>query len=72
MRSPNLPKNTAPKGRTTKPTAQPEIARRTLASGTVVAASSVGLLLEWYDFFVYGILAATVLNKLFFPATDLS
>jgi CBS domain-containing protein/sugar phosphate permease len=37
---------------------------------TVVAASSVGLLLEWYDFYIYGILAATVLNKLFFPAAD--
>jgi CBS domain-containing protein/sugar phosphate permease len=37
---------------------------------TVVAASSVGLLLEWYDFYIYGILAATVLNKLFFPAGD--
>jgi len=37
---------------------------------TVVSASSVGLLLEWYDFFVYGILAVTVLNKLFFPAAD--
>lgn len=34
---------------------------------TVTAASSVGLLLEWYDFFVYGILAPTVLNKLFSP-----
>jgi CBS domain-containing protein len=37
---------------------------------TVVSASSVGLLLEWYDFYIYGILAATVLNKLFFPAAD--
>ena len=37
---------------------------------TVVTASSVGLLLEWYDFYIYGILAATVLNKLFFPTGD--
>ena len=37
---------------------------------TVIAASSVGLLLEWYDFYIYGILATTVLNKLFFPAGD--
>jgi CBS domain-containing protein len=36
----------------------------------VVSASSVGLLLEWYDFYIYGILAATVLNKLFFPTAD--
>jgi len=37
---------------------------------TVVTASSVGLLLEWYDFYIYGILAATVLNRLFFPTAD--
>jgi MFS family permease len=37
---------------------------------TVVVASSVGLLLEWYDFYIYGILATTVLNKLFFPTGD--
>ena len=37
---------------------------------TVVSASSVGLLLEWYDFYIYGILATTVLNKLFFPTGD--
>jgi CBS domain-containing protein/sugar phosphate permease len=37
---------------------------------TVVSASSVGLLLEWYDFYIYGILAATVLNRLFFPTGD--
>ncbi|AKT35600.1 putative signal-transduction protein containing cAMP-binding and CBS domain [Pyrobaculum sp. WP30] len=37
---------------------------------TVISASSVGLLLEWYDFYIYGILATTVLNKLFFPTGD--
>ncbi|MCU7787584.1 MFS transporter [Pyrobaculum sp. 3827-6] len=37
---------------------------------TVVAGSSFGLLLEWYDFYIYGILAATVINKLFFPSSD--
>ncbi len=37
---------------------------------TVVSASSVGLLPEWYDFYIYGILATTVLNKLFFPTGD--
>jgi CBS domain-containing protein len=26
--------------------------------------------LEWYDFYVYGILAATVINRLFFPSSD--
>ena len=33
----------------------------------VIVASSLGTVFEWYDFFVYGILAA-LLGKLFFPA----
>ena len=36
---------------------------------TVVAASSAGTTFEWYDFFVYGILAA-LLGRLFFPADN--
>ncbi len=40
----------------------------------VIAASSLGTIFEWYDFFVYGILAA-LLGKLFFatgnPTTEL-
>ncbi len=35
----------------------------------VIVASSLGTVFEWYDFFVYGILAA-LLGKLFFPAAD--
>jgi MFS family permease len=33
----------------------------------VITASSLGTVFEWYDFFVYGTLAATI-GKLFFPA----
>jgi ABC-type transport system involved in multi-copper enzyme maturation permease subunit len=32
----------------------------------VVAASSVGTVFEWYDFFIYGTLGA-ILSKAFFP-----
>ncbi|MFF5991858.1 MFS transporter [Prauserella flavalba] len=33
----------------------------------VLAGSMAGAVLEWYDFAIYGILAATVLGPLFFP-----
>ena len=33
----------------------------------VVAASSAGTLIEWYDFFIFGSLA-TIISKHFFPA----
>lgn len=36
----------------------------------VVIASFVGTAIEWYDFFVYGLAASLVFNKLFFPADD--
>jgi MFS family permease len=35
-----------------------------------VAAATVGTALEWFDFTLYGALAATVLPRLFFPAMD--
>ncbi len=35
----------------------------------VITASSLGTVFEWYDFFVYGILAA-LLGKLFFPSDN--
>ncbi|WP_226344154.1 MFS transporter [Agilicoccus flavus] len=36
----------------------------------VLTGSMAGAVLEWYDFAIYGILAATVLGPLFFPKGD--
>jgi MFS family permease len=36
----------------------------------VLGASTIGTAIEWYDFFLYGFLAATVFPKLFFPELD--
>lgn len=44
--------------------AQPVIDKRTLFS--VIGASSVGTLIEWYDFYIFGSLAA-ILSTQFFP-----
>jgi MFS family permease len=38
--------------------------------GRVVFASVLGAAIEWYDFFLYGVVAGIVFNKLFFPAGD--
>jgi metabolite-proton symporter len=35
-----------------------------------VVSSAVGTTIEWYDFFLYGIAAATVFPQKFFPASD--
>ena len=38
---------------------------------TIVAlASVIGNTIEWYDFFLYGIAAALVINRLYFPTFD--
>lgn len=36
----------------------------------VVAASLIGATIEWYDFFLYGVVAGIVFNKLYFPSGD--
>ncbi|KJK07270.1 major facilitator transporter [Burkholderiaceae bacterium 16] len=36
----------------------------------VVMASVIGATIEWYDFFLYGVVAGIVFNKLYFPAGD--
>lgn len=36
----------------------------------VAFASSVGTVIEWYDYFIYGTAAALVFNELFFPAAS--
>ena len=35
----------------------------------VIAASSAGTVFEWYDFFIYGTLAA-IIGKAFFPSDN--
>ncbi|AJC21022.1 MFS transporter [Pandoraea pulmonicola] len=36
----------------------------------VVVASLIGATIEWYDFFLYGVVAGIVFNKLYFPGGD--
>lgn len=38
--------------------------------GRVVSAALIGATIEWYDFFLYGVVAGIVLNKLYFPTSD--
>ena len=42
----------------------------TNSPATVAIASAIGCTIEWYDFFLYGVLASLVFNKLFFPTFD--
>ncbi|HVI30118.1 MFS transporter [Hansschlegelia sp.] len=35
-----------------------------------VIASTVGTMIEWYDFYLYGLAAALVFGKLYFPSSD--
>ena len=36
----------------------------------VLAATLIGTTVEWYDFFLYGVVAGIVFNKLYFPTGD--
>src|ERR1700675_1487063 len=36
----------------------------------VIISSLLGATIEWYDFFLYGVVAGIVFNKLYFPAHD--
>ncbi|MFZ3361767.1 MAG: MFS transporter [Xanthobacteraceae bacterium] len=42
----------------------------TTSIGTIAFASAIGTTIEWYDFFLYGVMTPLVLNKLFFPNAD--
>ena len=46
----------------------PAASRRSVIEAVV--ASTVGTTIEWYDFFLFGLAAADVFPKLFFPADD--
>ena len=37
---------------------------------SIVFASSIGTIIEWYDFLIYATAAALVFNKAFFPTFD--
>lgn len=43
----------------------------TKSMGTIAFASAIGTTIEWYDFFLYNTMTALVLNKLFFPGSDI-
>src|SRR4051795_12039867 len=36
----------------------------------VVMSSLIGATIEWYDFFLYGVVAGIVFNRLYFPTGD--
>ena len=46
----------------------PHVTRRELR--TVLLSCMVGTTVEWYDFFLYGVAAGIVFNKLYFPSED--
>jgi MHS family shikimate/dehydroshikimate transporter-like MFS transporter len=50
------------------PTATPKSDRRALIEAVI--ASTVGTTIEWYDFFLYGLVAARIFDRLFFPELD--
>ncbi len=41
-----------------------------ISIGWIASASSIGTTIEWYDFFLFGVVTPLVLNKLFFPNFD--
>ncbi len=41
-----------------------------LSVGRVTFAAAIGATVEWYDFFLYGLVAALIFNKQYFPSDD--
>ena len=50
--------------------AGPAIPVPKVAMTPIVLAGSIGTIIEWYDFLIYGTAAALVFNTLFFPSLD--
>lgn len=42
----------------------------TVSIGWIASASAIGTTIEWYDFFLFGVVTPLVFNKLFFPNFD--
>lgn len=49
-------------------TSNPEVTSRQMTP--VIAASTIGTAIEWYDFFLYGTMATLIFPALFFPKSD--
>ena len=47
-----------------------EVRQERTAIRRIAAASLIGTLIEWYDFFLYAAMAALVFNHVFFPALN--
>jgi metabolite-proton symporter len=45
-------------------------AKSEVSIAKIAVASAIGCSIEWYDFFLYGVVSAIVFNKLFFPSFD--
>src|SRR5689334_22726722 len=48
----------------------PDVRAANSSMRSIVIASSVGTIIEWYDFLIYATAAALVFNKAFFPTID--
>ena len=55
---------------TAEPPSELDPAARRRMMIRAVSASAIGTTIEWYDFFLYGVAAALVFPKQFFPASD--
>ena len=49
---------------------EPQTSRTDASMRRIAFASAIGCSIEWYDFFLYGVVSAIVFNKLFFPSVD--
>lgn len=49
---------------------EPPVATATVNPRRLYAAGAIGTTLEWFDFMIFGLMAALVFDELFFPALD--